>query len=335
VDRSRAGLAVTLLLVLAACSIGPPAPRATPGTPVAWHAPIDRGHPLTCRVWDVRAARLGDEPTLVARLVAARFVLLGEKHDNVDHHVLQARVVRALTAAGRHPAVAFEMFTADQAPAIATYLAKMPRDAGGLGEAVGWSETGWPDWSVYQPIAQAALDAGVPILAANLSTTTARTVATGAPSALPAPLVTRYGLDRDLPPDVQAAMADEIRDAHCGHANDATVRSMIAAQRARDATMANTLVDGERDGAVLISGSGHARVDRGVPSYLRIARPQATIASVGFVEVQPDHPRPGDYDDHFGGKQMPFDYVWFTPRVDDEDPCVAFKKSLERLREPR
>jgi uncharacterized iron-regulated protein len=338
VNRGWPPLALSLLLALVACSTAPNPARPTAGgdaTPVAWHAPLDRDHPLTGRIWDVRAAQLLDERALVARLTATRFVLLGEKHDNVDHHLLQARVVRALTAAGRHPAVAFEMFTADQAPTIAAYLAKAPRDAAGLGDAVGWRDSGWPDWAMYQPIAQAALDAGAPILAANLATATVRTIATGAGSALPPALVSRYGLDHDLPPDVQAAMAEDIRESHCGHANDALVQGMIAAQRARDATMAETLVDGERDGAVLISGSGHARVDRGVPSYLRIARPDATIASIGFVEVLPDHPTPADYDDHFGGTRIPFDYVWFTPRVDDEDPCEAFKKSLERLRERR
>ncbi len=29
---------------------------------------------------------------------------------------------------------------------------------------------------------------------------------------------------------------------------------------------------------------------------------------------------------------FPFDYVWFTPRVDDLDPCEKFEKQLEGLR---
>ncbi|MGZ9157183.1 MAG: ChaN family lipoprotein [Candidatus Binatia bacterium] len=34
------------------------------------------------------------------RLARAEFVLLGEKHDNPDHHWLQAEVLRGLIAAG-------------------------------------------------------------------------------------------------------------------------------------------------------------------------------------------------------------------------------------------
>jgi hypothetical protein len=29
-----------------------------------------------------------------------------------------------------------------------------------------------------------------------------------------------------------------------------------------------------------------------------------------------------------------FDYVWFTPRLDDEDPCARFGEQLQRLRRP-
>jgi hypothetical protein len=29
---------------------------------------------------------------------------------------------------------------------------------------------------------------------------------------------------------------------------------------------------------------------------------------------------------------LPFDYVWFTPRVDDEDPCEKFKSRFDQLK---
>ncbi|MFQ5521385.1 MAG: ChaN family lipoprotein, partial [Candidatus Methylomirabilia bacterium] len=120
----------------------------------AWQTRLGRDHALTGRIWDVSAASFVDGRTLVSRLARGRFVLLGEKHDNPDHHVLQARLLRALIAVGRRPAVGFEMFNTDDAPAIATHLASAPTDAAGLGEAVGWDERGWPDWATYQPIAQ-------------------------------------------------------------------------------------------------------------------------------------------------------------------------------------
>ena len=52
----------------------------------------------------------------MADIAAARdFVLLGEKHDNPDHHRLQAWMIDALVARGRRPAIAMEMLDAEQA----------------------------------------------------------------------------------------------------------------------------------------------------------------------------------------------------------------------------
>ena len=314
----------TLLMLLAACRTGV--------TEISWQSPVGREHRLVGRIWDVAAGRFVNEAAVVARIARARYVLLGEKHDNPDHHALQARLLRALTAAGRRPAVAFEMLTPSQAGALARHLAARPRDAAGIGEAVRWEAAGWPAWSMYEPIVQAALDAGLPIVVANLDPERTRAVSRQGVGALDAALIQRHGLAETLAADVRASMADEIRDAHCGHAPDNLVDAMIVVQRARDAQMAEALLTAPgSDGAVLIAGAGHARTDRGVPAYLRRIAPAARTASVAFLEVDPKRPDAESYATRFD-HALPFDYVWFTPAVDDEDPCEKFRKSLERLR---
>jgi len=82
-----------------------------------------------------------------------------------------------------------------------------------------------------------------------------------------------------------------------------------------------------RDGAVLITGVGHARRDRGVPAHLARHIPDAKIASLAFLEVDPAATKPADYAARFGGEPLPFDYVWFTPKIDDADPCEKFKQA--------
>jgi uncharacterized iron-regulated protein len=316
--RLGSGPLLGLALTLAACAAAPPA-----GTP--WEAPLGRDHPLTGRIWDVAGRRFVPPEALAARLAAARFVLLGEKHDNPDHHRLQARTLQALIAAGRRPAVAFEMLTSADAAALSRHLTESPRDAAGIGPAVNWSRSGWPDWTYYQPIAAAALEAGLPVVPANISTAVARAVARGDTAALDPALVARYRLAQP-PPELAAAMATEIRSSHCGQVPDRLVAGMVAAQRARDAQMADRLLTAERDGAVLIAGAGHVRTDRGVPAYLRLRRPDATVASLAFLEVERGRPAPAHY------AELPYDYVWFTPRVDDTDPCEQFRAPLDRLR---
>jgi uncharacterized iron-regulated protein len=151
-------------------------------------------------------------------------------------------------------------------------------------------------------------------------------------AALDAALVQRHGLEQPPPADVRASMAEEIRDAHCGHAPDNLLDGMVAVQRARDAQMADALLTAPgTDGAVLIAGAGHARNDRGVPAYVRRVAPAIKTASVAFLEVDPKRADIESYATRFGPR-LPFDYVWFTPAVDDEDPCEKFKKSLERMR---
>lgn len=311
------------VLVVAACRTAAP--------PVAWQSPIGKEHVLAGRIWDVPRTRFVDEATASARLAKAHYVLLGEKHDNADHHRLQARVVQSVFAAGRRPAIVFEMFTSAQAAALARHLAERPRDAAGIAEAVNWKASGWPDWAMYQPIAAAALDAGAPIVAANLDADQVRAVRRDGVAALDRAFVARYRLDTPTPPDVERAMADEIRDAHCGHAPDRMLPGMITVQRARDARFADVLRDASADGGILIAGGGHVRNDRGVPVFLRHATPDPRVISVAFLEVDTGRTHPPEYGARFGGT-LPFDYVWFTPAASDEDPCEKFRKSLERLR---
>ena len=45
---------------------------------------------------------------------------------------------------GRRPALGFEMLATDDAPAVIRYLARSPKDAAGLGDAVNWARSGWP-----------------------------------------------------------------------------------------------------------------------------------------------------------------------------------------------
>lgn len=320
--RLAVRLFAVVLLLLPGCAARPTALDLG-----AWQAPVGREHPLAGRIWDTRAGRFVTSDAVVAKLAGARYVLLGERHDNPDHHRVQAALVRALIAAGRRPAVAFEMFTADDAAAISRHLAAAPRDAAGLAEAVNWKRSGWPDWAHYQPIAQAALDAGLPVVAANLAPATARALARGQRASLPDGLAARYGLEQPLPGGAQAALTAEIDRAHCGHIPAERLDGMVLAQRARDAVMADSLLGAERDGAVLIAGAGHVRGDRGVPLYLRARAPEVTIATVAPLEVREEWTRPEQYAAVFDDGRLPFDWVWFTPRMDDGrgDPCARFR----------
>jgi len=340
VSMCRVGSLLALLLSVAMASLSPlpPAGAADPSPP--WGAPWETAiRADNSEVGTIRDATTGESLTpeaLAARLVGADVVLLGEKHDNPDHHRAQAWLLDQMVAAGRRPAVVMEMLDGDQVDALADYRTRPDADAAGMGPAVGWGESGWPDWSTYQPIAAVALAADLPILPGNLTRDQVRRLSReGAAAVLGEDGLAPRGLDRPLPEALNDSLGREILDSHCGMLPERAVPPMVAVQRARDGEMARALLEGlsrsDTDGAVLIAGNGHTRADRGVPWVLRQLAPDLSVVSVGILEVPP----PASEDDPGGDSDnaRPFDLVWMTPALEDVDPCEKFRAQLEQMRE--
>ncbi len=327
---SRALLAVALAAVAGfSCHrrIDPALVRAPISPARTWISALHRDHPLVGRIFDVKAARFVDEPTLVAALAAAPFVLLGETHDNPDHHVLQARLVRAVTAAGRRPALVFEMLKDDQQAKVDASTARAPRDPDALARAVDWKHGGWPDFGMYRPVFAAGLEAGLPIVAASLPRSAVRGVVERGADALDPALRARLARDEPLAPAVVESLRDEMRESHCGELPESMLDPLVLAQRARDAALSARMVaSGEARGAILVAGKGHVRSDRGVPAYLAKDAPGKIAVAVAFLEADPEWREPADYAKDWGEGALPFDYAVFTPAAEREDPC-------EKLRE--
>jgi len=108
---------------------------------------------------------------------------------------------------------------------------------------------------------------------------------------------------------------------------------MVDVQRARDAQMTQSLIAaGDPGGAILVAGAGHVRTDYGIPVYIRAKAPHKRVISISFVEVDKQKTNPRSYALPYPDGRLPFDYVWFTPRVDDEDPCEKFKSQFDRMK---
>jgi uncharacterized iron-regulated protein len=295
---------------------------------VTWKTSLDRDQPLVGRIWSVREGRFVEEGQVVASLHG--YVLLGEKHDNPDHHALQARLLRAMVASGKRPVVAFEMFDGDDQEAIDASRREHPRDTASLAAAVSWDKSGWPPWADYAPIAEAALAAELPLVATGLPRSRMRAMMKPAAPAGDAGAPPQEPLDEGTPltPEQESSLRDELREGHCGHLPDSRLAPMLRFQRARDAAMANALISATNaahsEDAVLIAGTGHTRRDRGAGRDLLARDPKRPVVSIAFTEVQADKTTPVAYAPTWNATALPFDFVWFTPRATDEDPCAAF-----------
>lgn len=273
-------------------------------------------------IWSPPELRYLSESEALERMAATPFLLLGESHDNADHHRLQARMVRDMAARGQKRALAFEMIEADRQPAIDAYLKSHPASAGGLGEAVDWAKRGWPDYDLYKPIFQAGLDGGWSIVGANLPKSLSKPA--GQPGGLEKDEEKRLGLDKPLPDPVLSELRQNLIDGHCGLLPEAALPVMIRLQIAWDGQMANRMIEtAARDGAVLIAGAEHVRTDRAVPLHLARLKPDVQTLSVAFRE-QTDPPSPPE------AKDWPYDLVWFTPPKPEVDHCKGLRERMER-----
>lgn len=238
----------------------------------------------------------------------AEIVFLGEQHDNPAHHARQSELVAEMAPS----ALVFEMLTPDQA-AAATPAARS--DEASLEAAFAWSQSGWPDFSLYWPIFAAAPEAA--IYGAAVPREAART-------AMDRPVAETFGADAadwglttSLPADEQEAREALQAEAHCHALPAEMLPVMVEIQRLRDAVIARAALDALREtgGPVaVITGNGHARRDWGAPAYLARVAPEVAVASLGQGEASHGEPEGG------------FDVVEIGPDVDRGDPCAEFRE---------
>ena len=244
-----------------------------------WISPLHQDHPLVGRVWVPSDNRFATAGEVYGTLQGADFVLVGEKHNNADHHRYQSLAIREMLVQGRRPAIVFEMLTENQQAALDSHLADNPRDSAGIGKAVGWDARGWPRWRIYRPITDVALAYDTPLLAGGLDRETTRAVSSQGVGALGAARVRRLRLDEPVGEAMRAGMRREIHESHCGQLPEQMLDPMVTVTLAKDAAMAGAMIRGRalegRDSALLIAGTGHVRADRGVPWHLRNLVPDA------------------------------------------------------------
>jgi uncharacterized iron-regulated protein len=237
-------------------------------------------------------------------LMGADIVILGEVHDNAEHHRNQARLLRDL----RPRAVLFEMLSPQQAEIL---NAQDDRDEG-LREALDWDNSGWPNWSLYQPVFAALGD--TPGYGMALPRATVSAAVTDGAAGVFGGDAENFGLTEALDARQQQAREAHQQAVHCNALPPSLLPGMVEAQRLRDAAFARSTLQALRDTGgpvVVITGSGHARTDWGMPVALRYAQPTVRVVSLGQLEEPSDG-------------MPPFDVWLITEPAEREDPCAGF-----------
>ncbi|TFF41022.1 ChaN family lipoprotein [Pseudomonas sp. RIT623] len=287
------GLPICLALVLAGCQASlPPLP--------AWQS--SEGHDSTQlgQIRELSTGRLLNPEQLVERLADAPRVLVGEKHDNPDHHALQLWLLQALDSRRPQGSLLLEMLEPGQQARVDAQKGKFPAD---LPKALDW-QVGW-GWNLYGPIVREALARPYPLLAANLTPVEIKQ-AYRQPSTPPGP--------RSNAPAVVQGLREYVRAGHCDLLPASQLPAMLSVQQQRDRRMAERLLDAPQP-AMLFAGSFHARKDLGVALHLidlgaRGESQVLLLAEVGEV-IEP----------------AMADYVWFTAALPAQDYCAQLRKA--------
>lgn len=293
----------------------------TVSNPDSWQSPLRQDHPLVGRIWSSRTADFVSVNELLDAVNEADYFLLGEKHDNADHHTLELQFLQNLIAGHQIATLAMEMLDADQQPLVAELPGRQFSDLQSLQQYLNWDTEGW-DWDFYGPLIAAAQAGAVPVRAANISTVEMRQV---------------YGqpLDSTVAAMLDAAAAqrlnEEIDSSHCQLLPASQFPAMVRVQQSRDYRMAQTLLatpDGVPGVRMLIAGNFHVRRDLAVPRYLQALSPGLTgprLVALALLEVDAESTNPQEYQQAFSATP-PYDFIWFTPALTDEDYCSALQE---------
>lgn len=276
--------------------------------------------------WSTSTGEFIDQAQLREALVHADYLIIGEIHDNPLHHQLQADLLGHF--ADSHDgaiSVGFEQLTVDQQPLLDAFYQRAPATAEIFGEAVEWSQSGWPDYSIYQPLFAATLERGLQIVPLMFSSATTRAIFSGGvEAALADDALARLRPDTLLSAEERVSVESEMQDAHCGKLPESMLPAMVDVQIARDAFMAYSIVQVAKR-AVIITGNGHARRDRGMPRFIERLRPEASILVINLLEVAGDESDTlATLADERAGTGIT-DYAVFTPQHPRSDPCLAFQ----------
>lgn len=295
--RSRSfGILFLLAWGLAGCHAMAPLP-ALP----QWQSPEGRDHVELGQIRETASGKLLTPAELVQRLSAAPRVLVGEQHDNPDHHALQLWLMQSLARQRPQGSLLLEMLEPVQQARVDSVRQQQPLPAD-LAGALDW-RAGW-DWKFYGPLLREAFAEGYPVLAANLDRDEMKDIYRTRPQ-LSGP--------RSSAPAVREVLLDEVREGHCGMLPDSQLPAMLAVQQQRDRRMAQRLLEAPAP-ALLLAGGYHVRKDVGVPLHLADLGTATGTQVVMLAQVGEDV-----------DPQMA-DFVWFTAALPEKDYCADLRQ---------
>lgn len=260
---------------------------------------------------------------LVSHLLQQDVVYLGEEHHNRFHINSALSVLNGLSAAGRRPVLAMEMFGWDAQPLLDRYVGGAELSRQEFLSQVGWSQNWGGAFETYEPLVAFAKHERLGLVALNPPKSLVR-------------LVAREGLDHAREeadwkrwkmqdetivddPLYRQRIFDQLRACHGGGSDD-MYRTMYEASMVRDEGMARTVValvesireqsDALAGPVVSYTGGGHVQYNLPVANRV-VRRLSGNVRQTSLYMTSYERGRQDDVREMLDGKIA--DYVWLTP----------------------
>ncbi|EHM39526.1 ChaN family lipoprotein [Hafnia alvei] len=248
----------------------------------------------TGKIIDLRSGDSITSQQLLTQLASAPRLIVGEKHDNEKHHLIEIWLIKNLPQQRSQGSVLLEMLTANQQPRVDQLKQWLKDDPmvreGRIQHLLSW-EQGWP-WEMYHGVVMQALRAPYPLLVANINRDRVQDLYKN--PRIPAGKISTA-------PDVQNAIRETITNMHDGKIDQTQLNAMLAIQQQRDRFMAQQLLAAPTP-ALLIAGGYHAAKQMGVPLHMQDLTPASRPVVLMLAET---------------GMNITFaqaDYVWYVPQ---------------------
>lgn len=282
-----------------------------------WQSPLERDHPMVGKVVNLKAQEIISPNELLENLAHAEVILIGEKHDNPDHHLLEQRILRALSEQSTE--LVLEMLDDSQASSLEALDREVQGDQ--LKETLQWNDKGW-SWKSYGPLVELAVSGGQKLTAGNLSRDQVKKIYQAGSEALTAD--DRLASALRVNEAVKQTLLTEIYEQHCKMMPRDALSPMLSIQLARDARMASAIAESQASRVLLVAGAYHVLKDSAVPLHLELIGTEKNVAVVVLQEVSSEI---DDYDAYLKEQVAVADYIWFTPKSTDRDYCADIKHS--------
>lgn len=260
---------------------------------------------------------------LVSHLLQQDVVYLGEEHHNRFHINSALSILNSLSAAGRRPVLAMEMFGWDAQPLLDRYAGGDDLSRQDFLSQVGWTQNWGGAFETYEPLVAFAKNDHLRLVALNPPKSLVRLVARkGLDHAREEADWNRWKMQDETivdDPLYRQRILDQLRACHGGGTDD-MYRTMYEASMVRDEGMARTiaaLVESIRERSdalagpvVSYTGGGHVQYNLPVASRV-VRRLSGNVRQSSLYMTSFERGRHEDLREMLDGKIA--DYVWLTP----------------------